>query len=243
MVGGVSGAAASVEFPFPFAVLFGTSILLLLNQISAPGITVVVDLTDVHFRPGQDAHSLSQRIGRYFRLGVTSLTSYISRIRRRERTKAQPGYSDGQSVRAHIQSIGESTSVRSRMSPISGDVSILTCVPEPPGDAKAQAVARAKERYDRLLKSAGRAMVGESKLAMHDHVDSIEWPRTVAVILGNCIVPSTGSVEALPKRCRAVDSTSASASMRRTQCVNLPVGFHTSTGEPVRGCENLRPSG
>lgn len=27
---------------------------------------------------------------------------------------------------------------------------LLTCVPEPPADARAQAVARAKERYDRL---------------------------------------------------------------------------------------------
>ncbi|HZQ55688.1 MAG TPA: hypothetical protein VFB14_26050 [Bryobacteraceae bacterium] len=32
---------------------------------------------------------------------------------------------------------------------------ILTCVPEPPADAKPQAVARAKERYDRLLKMLG----------------------------------------------------------------------------------------
>lgn len=30
---------------------------------------------------------------------------------------------------------------------------ILTCMPEPPADAKPQAVARAKERYDRLLKT------------------------------------------------------------------------------------------
>ena len=51
---------------------------------------------------------------------------------------------------------------------------LLTCVPEPPTDAKAQAVAMAKERYDRLLKSAGRAMVGESKLAMHDLVAHVE---------------------------------------------------------------------
>ena len=51
---------------------------------------------------------------------------------------------------------------------------LLTCVPEPPADAKAQAVARAKERYDRLLKSAGRAMVGDSKLAMHDLVANVE---------------------------------------------------------------------
>jgi len=47
---------------------------------------------------------------------------------------------------------------------------ILTCVPEPPADAKPQAVARAKERYDRLLKSAGRAMVGDAKIVMQDLV-------------------------------------------------------------------------
>jgi hypothetical protein len=51
---------------------------------------------------------------------------------------------------------------------------ILTCVPEPPADAKPQAVARAKERYDRLLKSAGRAMVGDSKLAMQELVTNGE---------------------------------------------------------------------
>ena len=50
----------------------------------------------------------------------------------------------------------------------------LTCVPEPPADARAQAVAVARERYDRLLKSAGRAMAGESKLAMHDLVAHVE---------------------------------------------------------------------
>jgi Arc/MetJ-type ribon-helix-helix transcriptional regulator len=51
---------------------------------------------------------------------------------------------------------------------------ILTCMPEPTADARPQAVARAKERYDRLLKSAGRAMVGESKIAMQDLVAHVE---------------------------------------------------------------------
>jgi hypothetical protein len=50
----------------------------------------------------------------------------------------------------------------------------LTCVPEPPADVKSQAVALAKERYDRLLKSAGRAMAGESKLAILDLVAHVE---------------------------------------------------------------------
>ena len=51
---------------------------------------------------------------------------------------------------------------------------LLTCVPEPPADAKAQGLASAKERYDLLLKSTGRAMVGEAKLAMHALLVSVE---------------------------------------------------------------------
>lgn len=51
---------------------------------------------------------------------------------------------------------------------------LLTCVPEPPPEARPQAVAGAKERYDRLLKSAGRAMVGESDLAMKDLVGNVQ---------------------------------------------------------------------
>jgi hypothetical protein len=47
---------------------------------------------------------------------------------------------------------------------------LLTCVPEPPADAKAQAVARARERYDRLLKTVGRSMLGDSTAAMQDLV-------------------------------------------------------------------------
>lgn len=45
---------------------------------------------------------------------------------------------------------------------------ILTCMPEPPGEVKAQAIARAKERHDRLVKSAGASMVGDSGAAMAD---------------------------------------------------------------------------
>ena len=51
---------------------------------------------------------------------------------------------------------------------------LLTCVPEPPAEAKPQAVARAKERHDRLLKTAGRAMVGDSGMAMKDLVGDVQ---------------------------------------------------------------------
>jgi Arc/MetJ-type ribon-helix-helix transcriptional regulator len=50
---------------------------------------------------------------------------------------------------------------------------ILTCVPEPPSDARQQAVALGRERYDRLMKSAGRAMVGEIRAAMQDLVSHV----------------------------------------------------------------------
>src|ERR1700680_366794 len=40
---------------------------------------------------------------------------------------------------------------------------ILTCVPGPPPDARPQAIARAKERYDRLIKTAGQSMSGDAR--------------------------------------------------------------------------------
>ena len=45
---------------------------------------------------------------------------------------------------------------------------VLTCVPEPPAEAKPQAVALARERYHRLIKSAGVAMSGDSCATMKD---------------------------------------------------------------------------
>ena len=48
---------------------------------------------------------------------------------------------------------------------------LLTCVPEPGGEAMEAAVARARGRHARLLKTAGQAMVGDSQVAMRDLVD------------------------------------------------------------------------
>src|SRR5450755_4799179 len=42
---------------------------------------------------------------------------------------------------------------------------LLTCVPEPGGEAMDAAVARARGRHARLLKSASQAMVGDSQVA------------------------------------------------------------------------------
>jgi hypothetical protein len=47
---------------------------------------------------------------------------------------------------------------------------LLTCVPEPGGEAMEAAVARARGRHAQLLKSAGQSMVGDSRLAMQDLV-------------------------------------------------------------------------
>jgi Arc/MetJ-type ribon-helix-helix transcriptional regulator len=45
---------------------------------------------------------------------------------------------------------------------------LLTCVPEPGGEAMEAAVAKARGRNTRLLKTAGQAMVGDSHLVMQD---------------------------------------------------------------------------
>ncbi len=43
---------------------------------------------------------------------------------------------------------------------------VLTCVPEPTAEVKPQAVALARERYHRLIKSAGAAMSGDARATM-----------------------------------------------------------------------------
>ena len=48
---------------------------------------------------------------------------------------------------------------------------MLTCVPEPPSDAKPQAIARARDRYDQLMKNAGRSMSGGAHSAMQNLVE------------------------------------------------------------------------
>jgi len=45
---------------------------------------------------------------------------------------------------------------------------LLTCVPEPPADARPQAIARGRERYERLIKTAGRWMAGDAETAMQE---------------------------------------------------------------------------
>ena len=47
----------------------------------------------------------------------------------------------------------------------------LACMPEPQPEARPQAIARAKERYGRLVKAAGQAMSGDARAAMQDLVD------------------------------------------------------------------------
>ena len=47
----------------------------------------------------------------------------------------------------------------------------LACMPEPQPEARPQAIARAKERYERLVKAAGQAMSGDSRAAIQNLVD------------------------------------------------------------------------
>ena len=45
---------------------------------------------------------------------------------------------------------------------------VLTCVPEPLDNARPQAIAQAKQRYNQLIKAAGQTMSGDALRAMKD---------------------------------------------------------------------------
>jgi len=47
---------------------------------------------------------------------------------------------------------------------------VLTCLPEPSRDSEPQAIARAKDRYHRLIKTAGQTMSGNAHAALQDLV-------------------------------------------------------------------------
>lgn len=51
---------------------------------------------------------------------------------------------------------------------------VLTCLPGPGGEALEAAVATARGRHARLLKSAGYAIVGNSPFALQDLVNRAE---------------------------------------------------------------------
>jgi Arc/MetJ-type ribon-helix-helix transcriptional regulator len=51
---------------------------------------------------------------------------------------------------------------------------VLTCLPEPSGDAYQQAIARARARYDRFLKSVGAGLSGEAGKAFLELSDRVE---------------------------------------------------------------------
>jgi hypothetical protein len=51
---------------------------------------------------------------------------------------------------------------------------VLTCVPEPTGEAMEAALATAQRRHARLVKSAGQAMNGDSESALREIINRAE---------------------------------------------------------------------
>jgi hypothetical protein len=45
---------------------------------------------------------------------------------------------------------------------------LLGCIPEPPADARAQSITLARDRYMRLMKSAGQTLTNDARSAMQD---------------------------------------------------------------------------
>lgn len=50
---------------------------------------------------------------------------------------------------------------------------VLTCIPEPRRMPGLKAVARGRERYDRLIKSAGRSTVGDARVALQELTSNV----------------------------------------------------------------------
>jgi hypothetical protein len=71
----------------------------------------------------------------------------------------------------------------------------LACVPEPSAEAKTQAVALARERYHRLIKSAGVAMSGDSCTTMKDLLSHREpkWRCRVYCHVRHCLGARTAA--------------------------------------------------
>lgn len=51
---------------------------------------------------------------------------------------------------------------------------VLTCLPEPSGEDHAQAVARAKARYERFLKSVGVGIIADAQAALDELTGRIQ---------------------------------------------------------------------
>ena len=51
---------------------------------------------------------------------------------------------------------------------------LLTCLPEPAGDVVDQAVARARIRYDRFLKTVGTGLAGNANTALRELTDNAQ---------------------------------------------------------------------
>jgi len=51
---------------------------------------------------------------------------------------------------------------------------VLTCLPEPSGEGHVQAVARAKARYERFLKSVGLGIAGDTQAALDELTGRIQ---------------------------------------------------------------------
>ncbi len=51
---------------------------------------------------------------------------------------------------------------------------VLTCLPEPSGEGHAQAVGRAKARYERFLKSVGLGIAGDTQAALDELTGRIQ---------------------------------------------------------------------
>ena len=144
-----------------------------------PAMTVPVDMTPRTVRCGKD---LDDRIARAAKeRGFTSASAFIrAAIENEIRHRGGSAQHSEDRAAASLERVSAdlrrlATGQQALFAFVDALAkTVLTCVPEPSGDAYQQALARARARYDRFLKSVGAGLSGEAGKAFVELSDRVE---------------------------------------------------------------------
>jgi Arc/MetJ-type ribon-helix-helix transcriptional regulator len=127
--------------------------------------------------------SLAQSVAKVIREdGYASLSAFMrnaiqNELRRRDQTEAvEEQQTVAASLDAHGKELVTLRSVLQAQFALTDALArmILHCMPEPPAEVHAQALARAKERHDKLLKMTALSMKGNARALLAELVNHEE---------------------------------------------------------------------
>ncbi len=129
------------------------------------------------------SQSLADSVGQVIREdGYASLSAFVrtaiqNELKRRDQTEAvEEEQTVAASLDAQGKELGTLRSVLQAQFALTDALArmILHCIPEPPAEVHAQALARAKERHDKLLKMTALSMKGNARALLAELVNHEE---------------------------------------------------------------------